>query len=267
MRIMVVGLGHMGGAIVRGLLAKGVAAKDIAAVDVSDRAVSLATQLGVELHADPSHVQNTPQMVLLAVKPQMAADVLPVYQRFAAQGSVMVSIMAGKTLANMADLLGEDAALVRAMPNMPAGIGAGMTVLCANNKVTLKQKALAEDTLEATGATAWLEDEALMDAVTAVSGSGPAWFFLLTESLIDAGMAQGLPRELAEKLAVTTAWGSGELMKQKLGETSAAELRRMVASPGGTTEAGLKVFAEHNFHNVMEEVVKAAAERGKVLSG
>ena len=188
MRLCIVGFGHMGKAIASGLLAKGWQSQDISVIDISPAAQENAAKLGLKCIDSPNELQNPPQMVLIAIKPQVADEVLPAYKPWVDAGATFISIMAGTTLSGLAHVLGQGAALIRTMPNMPAAIGQGMSVLCANKHVSLQGRAGAEDVLEAVGETSWLDDEQLMDAVTAVSGSGPAWYFLLTECLIEAGV-------------------------------------------------------------------------------
>ncbi len=183
--------------------------------------------------------EPAPGAVVFAVKPQVIDAVLPGYRRWAGPDTLFVSIVAGKTIAGITRHLGP-AALVRTMPNTPAAIGRGITVACANARVTQAQRALCDKLLAAAGESAWVEDEALLDAVTAVSGSGPAYVFLLIEALAQAAEAAGLPPDLALRLARATVAGSGELAR--LSDESPAQLRENVTSPGGTTRAALDVL-------------------------
>src|ERR1700719_2644293 len=181
-------------------------------------------------------------------------------------GSASVSIMAGRTIAFLSDALPRDAAVIRAMPNTPAAVGRGITVAVTNSRVTPAQRQLADALLMATGAVEWIGDEALMDAVTAVSGSGPAYVFLLAESLARAGEHGGLPAELAARLARATVAGSGELLHRS--SVDAAILRRNVTSPGGTTAAALDVLmAPDGLDPLMARAVAAATRRGRALAG
>ena len=182
-----------------------------------------------------------PQAVVLAVKPQNAAEVLPPYARFA-PGAVFLSIMAGRTIAGLHSLLGPQAAIVRAMPNTPAAVRQGITVACAGPGVTEAQRALCDQLLAAIGVVAWIEDEALIDPVTAVSGGGPAYVFLLAELLERAAVEQGIPADLARLLARHTVAGSGALLAAS--REDAAALRRAVTSPRGTTERALAVLMD-----------------------
>ncbi|HEX4553194.1 MAG TPA: pyrroline-5-carboxylate reductase, partial [Xanthobacteraceae bacterium] len=180
--------------------------------------------------------------------------------------TVVISIMAGRTLAFLEKTLPAGTALVRAMPNMPAAIGRGITVAVPNARVSAAQRDLADKLLAATGATEWVDDEALMDAVTAVSGSGPAYVFLLAESLARAGVAAGLPPDLAARLARATVAGAGELMHRS--PLDPATLRQNVTSPGGTTAAALDVLtAKDGLDPVMDKAIAAATRRSRELAG
>ena len=180
-----------------------------------------------------------PAAVVFAVKPQNAAETLPLYRRFAGK-AVFLSIMAGRTIGGIRALLGDAAAIVRAMPNTPAAVRQGVTVACPGPGVDAPQRALCERLLQAIGVVAWVEDEGLLDPVTAVSGSGPAYVFLLAELMEQAAIEQGIPADLARLLARQTVSGSGALLAASAED--AAELRRAVTSPGGTTERALAVL-------------------------
>ncbi len=255
--ILLVGCGKMGGAMRAGWLEAG---REVAVVEPGPSAPEGAVASPDALPAD-----LRPAAVVLAVKPQEAAKVLPAYARFA--GSVVfLSIMAGTTIGRMRALLGERAAVVRAMPNTPAAVRQGMTVACPGPGVTAPQRDLCTDLLGAIGAVAWVEDEALMDAVTAVSGSGPAYVFLLAEAMEAAGIAQGLPPELARRLGRATVAGAGALLAASTQD--AAELRRNVTSPGGTTAAALAVLmAQGGVPDLMVRAIAAATRRSRELAG
>jgi len=213
---------------------------------------------------NPDSVDDA-SVVVLAVKPQVAGEVAPPLKALMRPNTVAVSIMAGKTLRFLASALG-DCALVRSMPNTPAAIGRGITVAVANAKVSAGQRALSDTLLRAVGAVEWVDDEGLIDAVTAVSGSGPAYVFLLAESLARAGAAVGLPADLAARLARATVSGSGELMHGS--PLEAATLRQNVTSPGGTTAAALAVLmAPDGLDPLMAKAVVAATKRSKELAG
>ena len=206
-----------------------------------------------------------PAVIVLAVKPQIMDEVLPTLGASLGPLTVVLSIAAGRTLANLAARLPSGTAIVRAMPNTPAAIGQGMTVACASPEVTRDQALSCSMLLEAVGEVIWLDDETLMDAVTAVSGSGPAYVFLLAECLTEAGVAQGLEPELAARLARATLAGAGELLRRS--DLSPAELRQNVTSPKGTTAAALDVLmGKDGLADLLKRAVAAAAKRSRELS-
>jgi len=207
-----------------------------------------------------------PEVVVFAIKPQQMASVAPHYRRFAKPQTLFVSIAAGTPIRFFEGSLGADAAIVRAMPNTPAAIGQGITVVCPNKRTTKAQLRLAQALLQAVGEVLAVDDEALIDPVTAVSGSGPAYVFLLIEAMADAGVAAGLPRDLAARLALVTVAGAGQLAL-KSGEPPAT-LRENVTSPGGTTFAALQVLmAKGGLTDLMTEAIAAATRRGRELAG
>ncbi len=262
--VLLAGAGKMGGAMLTGWLARGLKPEQIAIVDphVSDDIAAL-TAKGVRLNPTPAELANVAALVL-AVKPQTFAEAAPMLKPFVTPSTVVVSIMAGRTIAGIAAICG--GAVVRSMPNTPAAIGRGMTVAVAANNVTAPQRALADSLLAATGAIEWVEDESLIDAVTAVSGSGPAYVFLLAEELAKAGIAAGLPPALAARLARETVAGSGELLHRSSDDP--AVLRKNVTSPGGTTAAALDVLmGKEGLGKLMTEAVTAAAKRSRDLAG
>ncbi|HJU20799.1 MAG TPA: pyrroline-5-carboxylate reductase, partial [Stellaceae bacterium] len=238
--LLLVGCGKMGTALLRGWL-NGAAAARFVVVEPAGAPGGLAEAAGTSWHRAPDALPPdlAPEAVVFAVKPQILDDALAAYHRWVRPETVFVSIAAGKTMAGIARRLGP-AALVRAMPNTPAAIGRGITVACASPQVTARQRQFCDRLFAAIGESAWVADEALMDAVTAVSGSGPAYVFLLIEALAEAGEAAGLPADLALLLARLTVAGAGELAR--LSPESPAELRTAVTSPGGTTEAALSVL-------------------------
>jgi pyrroline-5-carboxylate reductase len=260
-KVLLVGCGKMGSALLAGWLDQGIAPADMVVVEPS--APTLAVTVVKDEAAIP--VGFDPDVVVLAVKPQVMAGVLPPYGRFGR--AVFLSIAAGKPIDFFRSHLGQDAAIVRAMPNTPAAVGRGITVCCPGPEVDAARRTLCQGLLEAVGEVGWVDDEALMDAVTAVSGSGPAYVFLLAEVMTTAGIAQGLPPELAARLACATVSGAGELLRQST--DTAGQLRQNVTSPGGTTAAALAVLmAETNgLDRLMAEAVAAATRRGKELAG
>jgi len=262
--LLLVGCGRMGGALLGGWLAQG-AAERITVVEpgaLPEVARHPKVLHCAQLAAVPERLQ--PDVVLLAVKPQVLGQVAPDYRRFAGPGTLFISIAVGITLAHYRAWLGEDAAVVRAMPNTPAAIGRGMTAAVAGPRVSEQQIATADGLLRAVGDVSWL-DEALIDAVSAVSGSGPAYVFLVVEALAAAGVKAGLPEELAMRLARATVAGSGELLHRSI--EPAAELRRAVTSPGGTTQAALSVLmAEGAIQPLFDQAIEAAILRSRELA-
>ncbi len=256
----------MGGALLAGWLERGLARR-LVVVEPGPGAAGFAGRPGVERLSDAAAIAPDlqPAVVVLAVKPQGMAQVLPPYRRFADAGALFLSIAAGKTLGFFARALGEAASVVRAMPNTPASIGRGIAVASANARVRPEQRRIAEALLAAVGEVGWVEDEALLDAVTAVSGSGPAYVFLLIECLARAGVAAGLPEALAERLARATVAGSGELAQRSA--ESAASLRENVTSPGGTTRAALDVLmAADGLDPLLRRAILAATKRSRELA-
>ena len=265
-RVLLIGFGNMGQALVRGWLARGRDAATIRVVDTASGARAAAAALGIAAseRIAASSSSGAPDVVVVAVKPNQLAPAL-VELAAVASMPVFLSIAAGKTLAQLEAGLSAGAAVVRAMPNTPAAIGQGITALVANPAVTPAQRALCEELLAAVGATAWLDDEADMDAVTALSGSGPAYVFLLIECLERAGVEAGLEPELARRLALATVAGAGAYAAAS--SEPAAELRRRVTSPGGTTQAALEVLgSERGLADLISRAVRAAAKRSRELS-
>ncbi len=207
-----------------------------------------------------------PDAVVLAVKPQVMDAVVPAYRRFAESGTVILSIAAGRTIRSFERLLGPQAAIVRAMPNTPVAIGRGMSVLVAGPRATAPQHALCDRLMRAVGAVEWLAKEALIDAATAVSGSGPAYVFLMIETLARAGTAAGLPADLALRLARETVVGAGLLAADSAEDP--ANLRRNVTSPGGTTQAALaELMADDGIQPLFDRAIAAAVRRSRELAG
>ena len=263
--LVLVGCGKMGTAMLRGWVTVGVAARFLV-VEPAGMPPGLGSQAEIAWYAAAAALPTelAPDAVVFAVKPQIVDAVLPGYRRWARPGTLFLSIVAGKTLAGLGRHLGV-AAVVRTMPNTPAAIGRGITVACANPLVSFDQRQLCDRLLAAIGESAWVEDEALIDAVTAVSGSGPAYVFLMIEALARAGEAEGLPSELALRLARSTVAGSGELAR--ISEESPAQLRENVTSPGGTTRAALDVLmAADGLEPLIKRAVAAAATRSRELA-
>ncbi len=261
--VVLAGAGKMGGALLSGWLAQGLDPKRVAVIDphLSDEIGALAAR-GVRLNPATTTADDVAALVI-AVKPQTFGDAGPALRPRIGPATLVVSIMAGTTIAALDAACGGN--IVRAMPNTPAAIGRGITVAVAAKGVNDQQRATADALLRATGAVEWIDDESLMDAVTAVSGSGPAYVFLLAEELARAGIAAGLPADLAARLARETVAGSGELLHRS--GLDAATLRQNVTSPGGTTAAALGVLMDENgLKDLMTRAVAAATERSKELA-
>lgn len=259
--LLVVGCGKMGGALLEAWLDEGLDPASVSVLDPSppEEVKDLLRKRGIALN--PAEA-SSPAVVIVAVKPQLLGQVLPEIVRRAGPQTLAVSIVAGKPIAAFAGL----PAVVRAMPNTPAAVRRGITVAVPSPAVTPAQKAAADALLRAAGAVEWIDDESLIDAVTAVSGSGPAYVFLLAEHLAAAGAAVGLPPDLAAKLARATVSGAGELLNRSPDEPST--LRINVTSRGGTTQAALDVLmAEDGLSPLMRRAVAAAAKRAKELAG
>ena len=261
--ILLVGCGRMGAALLAGWRERGLAPS--VAIDPAPEAQRHATaDLAVLAHADAVPAGFAPAAVVMAVKPQNAADALAPLTRFAAS-AVMLSIMAGRTIAGIRRLLGGRAAVVRAMPNTPAAIRQGVSVACAAEGVSPAQRALCDRLLRAIGTVTWAEEEALLDPVTAISGSGPAYVFLLAELLEQAALAQGIPGDMARVLARQTVAGSGALLVA--GNEDAAQLRKAVTSPGGTTERALAVLmAPDAWPATLSRAIAEATARSRELA-
>lgn len=261
-RLVLVGAGKMGGALLEGWLRGGLSPTKLAVIEPKP-SPQIAALVNRGLALNPDKLADVTAIVV-AVKPQIAGEVLPGLAAMIGRSTVVVSIMAGRTLQFLSSALKDASALVRAMPNLPAAIGRGITVAVARN-ASASQRELAHRLLSATGTVEWVEDETLLDAVTAVSGSGPAYVFLLAETLAQAATAAGLPPPLAEKLARETVAGAGELLRQS--DVDAAALRANVTSPGGTTAAALDVLmGENGLAALIKKAVAAATARSRKLA-
>jgi len=261
--IVLAGAGKMGGAMLSGWLARGLDAKRVAVIEPhpSDEISALVTK-GIRLNPSPKDMGAVATLVI-ALKPQTFREAGSVLKSFTGPSTLVVSIMAGTTMASIEAACG--GSVVRAMPNTPAAIGRGITVAVAAKNVSAAQRAVADALLRATGSVEWIDDENLMDAVTAVSGSGPAYIFLLAEELARAGVEAGLPPDLAARLARETVAGSGELLHRS--ELASATLRENVTSPGGTTAAALEVLmGPDGMQSLLTRAVAAATRRSKELA-
>ena len=264
--LVLAGAGKMGGAMLRGWLSLGMPGDRITIVDpfVSDDMQALAEQHDIAINPGP--LSEAPEVLVLAVKPQMLDEAAGDIAAYVGPGTLVVSILAGKTIGDLTARL-PSKAVVRAMPNTPAAVGRGITGAAASAETSAAQQELAKALLAAIGGVVWLDDEGLIDAVTAVSGSGPAYVFYLVECMAKAGEAAGLPADLAMQLARATVEGSGELMHRDAG-TDAAQLRINVTSPGGTTATALDVLmAEDGLAPLMQKAIAAAKKRAQELSG
>jgi pyrroline-5-carboxylate reductase len=261
--IVLVGAGKMGSALLEGWLGLGIDPAYVTVIEPQPTA-EITALVARGLRLNPATSRAPTDAVVIAVKPQTAPEALAGIR--IAPGAVVISIMAGRTLGFLEAALPRGTAIVRAMPNTPASIGRGITVAVPNARVTPAQRELAHRLLAATGVVEWIDDETLMDAVTAVSGSGPAYIFLLAESLAHAGEKAGLPAALAANLARATVAGAGELLhRSPLGP---ATLRHNVTSPGGTTAAALEVLmSADGLDPLMERAIAAATRRSRELAG
>lgn len=261
--LVLAGAGKMGGAMLSGWLDGGLDARRVAIIEPfpSDDTRDFVAR-GVRLNPETKDI-GTADVLVLAVKPQMFRDAGPQLKPLVGSSTLVVSIMAGTTIAALTEVCGGK--VIRAMPNTPAAIGRGITVAVPADGVAPDQRAVADALLRATGGVEWVDDEALMDAVTAVSGSGPAYVFLLAEELARAGVAAGLPEALATTLARATVSGSGELLR--LSDLDSATLRKNVTSPGGTTSAALEVLmGASGFQPLLTKAIAAATKRSKELA-
>ena len=258
-----------GGALLRGWLGKGLPAERVRVVEPNPGQQSAEfARRGITFKRGAAELDDAwaPAAVVLALKPQVMDEALPPLTRFARAGALFLSVAAGTPTEIFTKHLGRRTAVVRAMPNTPAAVGKGMTVLFANANVTTSQRAGAQGLMNAVGAVAWVDDEPLMDAVTAVSGSGPAYVFLMVEALTEAGVKAGLEPDVAARLARETVCGAAALLDAS--SDSAAALRQNVTSPGGTTAAAMEVLmASDGLTALMTRAVDAAAKRSRDLAG
>ena len=265
--VVLAGAGKMGTALLSGWLGRGLEARNVIIQEpnLTGEAAKLVSEHGITAVPSILALPSPPSVILVAVKPQAMDSVLPALARLVGPATVVMSIAAGKSIASFERALPKGTAVVRAMPNTPAAIGRGISGAVANAETTAAQKQVCEDLLGAVGDVVWLEDEALIDAVTAVSGSGPAYVFLLTEALASAGEAAGLDAATAMQLARATVSGAGELLRQSASDP--ATLRQNVTSPGGTTAAALAVLMRegNGLNELMTEAVLAAQKRGREL--
>jgi pyrroline-5-carboxylate reductase len=265
--LVLVGCGKMGGAMLEGWLKAGAQPSKMAVLEPrpAPEVVELLGKHKIRLNPAISDITDA-EVVIIAVKPQVMGDVLPPLAPLQKSKPLILSVAAGKTIATFEAAFGKDASVVRTIPNTPAAIGRGITAMVGNGHVSADQMQLAEALLSSTGEVVKVENEEAIDFVTAVSGSGPAYVFLLAETLAAAGEKLGLSKDIATQLARATVSGAGELMRQS--GTDAAVLRQNVTSPNGTTHAALQVLmADDGMKPLMEKAVAAAARRSKELAG
>ena len=261
-----IGGGNMGGALIRGLIARGLPAQNISVGEANQqRRVQLATELGVLVTADNREAAADAEVVVLAVKPQdMSGTVQSLAAAFEKRLPLVLSIAAGIRAADITRWCGPGISVVRAMPNRPALNGAGATAMFAPPSVSTAHRELAAQVLGAVGTTVWVPDEESLDVVTALSGSGPAYFFLLAELMTDAAVKLGLEHTAAQDLALQTLYGSGLMARQSDGDL--ARLRAEVTSKGGTTEAALRSFEAANLRGIVNAALGAATDRGREMA-
>jgi pyrroline-5-carboxylate reductase len=265
--LLLAGAGNMGAALLAGWLERGLDPAHILVQDPAPppRAKELLDRHGIAAQAAVDGLRDPPAVMVVAVKPQVMDEVFPSLAKLAGKDTVVLSIAAGRTIAGFERHLPKGSAVIRSMPNTPAAIGRGITVAVGNAHVTPVQRQACDGLLGAVGEVAWVDDEASLDAVTAVSGSGPAYVFYLAECLGEAGIAAGLEPDLARKLARWTVAGAGELLHRS--DLGADTLRRNVTSPGGTTFAALEVLtADDGMPKLMREAVAAATNRSRELA-
>lgn len=264
-KIAFIGAGNMAAALVEGLISKGLNAEQVIMSDPSkDRLAYVEKTFGVKTSSNNRTAADQADVIMLAVKPQIMSAILDDLKPAVADRSkVIISIAAGITLARLAKSLGNETALVRCMPNTPALVQTGATGMFANEHVSSAQKALAEQILQAVGIVVWLEQEQQLDAVTALSGSGPAYYFLVMEAMIAAGEAMGLTPDTAKQLTLQTALGAAKMAGT--GDVDPAELRRRVTSPGGTTEAAIHSLEKNQLVGIFGQALAAAKRRSEEL--
>lgn len=266
-RLLLVGAGKMGGALLAGWLANGLSPSQVIVQDPSPAGETAAVidRAGIEVRKEAQLLDPPPALIVIAVKPQIMDEVLPSLAGSVGPNTLLVSVAAGRTLAGIEKHFPGGTAVIRTIPNTPAAVGRGITVCVANRHVTPAERRLCDQILGSVGTVGWVNDEDLIDVATAVSGSGPAYVFLLAETLAAAGVKAGLPADLARRLADATVAGAGELLHQS-GEDP-AKLRQNVTSPNGTTFAALSVLmGDGGMAPLLEKAVAAAARRSRELS-
>lgn len=265
--LLLMGCGKMGGAMLDGWLASKMAVGGIVIVDPTGTPQYQGRdEISIYRDANDVPANLNPQVIILAVKPQQMDQALAAYVKYVSDDTLFVSIAAGKTISYFESQLGGDAQIIRAMPNTPAAISQGITVLCPNAKVSAAQANLALDLLRAVGEAELVQDENMIDAVTALSGGGPAYVFHMIECMTQAGIEQGLPSGLSAKLALVTVAGAGQLALKSNDQPT--QLRINVTSPGGTTFEALNVLMQEKggLQDLMTQAIAAATAKSKALS-
>ncbi|CAC9961489.1 Pyrroline-5-carboxylate reductase (EC 1.5.1.2) [uncultured Gammaproteobacteria bacterium] len=259
-----IGAGNMAYALISGLLKNGFLAKNIKLSDKDEVLLSQRqAEFGIEIFTDNTQLTAQCEVIVLAVKPQILSNICKEIQAHIRHKPLIVSIAAGVKSNDINRWLGGAAPIIRTMPNTPALLGNGATGIVANKMVNKQQKELAEQILNAVGQCFWVVNEDMLDAVTALSGSGPAYFFLMIESMSNAGVALGLDKEMAEKLSIQTALGASMMASQN--QESAHELRNKVTSKNGTTQAAIESFQDQNFETIVSHAMRAAFDRAREM--
>ena len=263
-KIVFIGGGNMARSLIGGLVADGLSADNIHVLDTQKAVLQTLKQtFAVQVHEDLASAVASADVIVLAVKPQQMQDVVKSLATVWPANALLISIAAGIRLADLGRWLQKDAAIVRAMPNTPSLVQAGATALFANDNVKEQQREQAEAILRAVGLALWLDSETKMDAVTALSGSGPAYFFLVMEAMENAAIELGLPQETARLLCLETAFGAAKMALES--DVPAATLRQQVTSPGGTTERAIHELEDGGLHGLFENALVAAALRAREL--
>ena len=265
-KIGFIGGGNMARSLIGGLIANGVCVSSISVSEPEvDLREKLANDFGINAHARNTSAAKGAEVIVFAVKPQILQKVVtPLANLIAETQPLLISVAAGVTASSIERWIGGHAALIRVMPNTPALIGAGISALYANHNVSDDQRVLAENIVAAVGKAVWIKDENLMDAVTAVSGSGPAYFFYMMQAIIDAAVREGLDKETARLLAIETALGAARLALEST--ENPGILQKQVTSPGGTTEAAIQVLNDYGVRKTLQKAVSAARARGSELA-
>lgn len=264
--IAVIGAGHMGSSLLNGLVKSGYSGGKVWAADPNQKLLQkLAEELHINITLDNVRAIQACDVIIFAIKPQLFAEVAPpLAPLFQKDHKLVISVMAGIQINSMSRIWGQKVSIVRSMPNMPALIGCGASALYAGPSITSEERNLAESILRTLGVVVWVKDENLMNIVTALSGSGPAYFFLIMEALQEAAVSFSLPEEVARLLVLQTALGSARLAMES--DFSLPELRKRVTSPGGTTEKGLNVLESMHIREILKKTLEAAKLRSEELA-